>query len=284
VQVIVELSRAFDAQLIALMLSLPRIHAFLATSQLLATSSVPGLPRAAAILALAVMAVPINQDYAATFDRSAVSFIVFFAKEYVIGLLLGYLVGWIFWVVQAAGGLIDNQRGAAIASSIDPLQGEESSPLGNLLSQAFLTYVFTTGGVLLMLGIVYQSYVAWPAAKAVPIISDTFPAAILGIFDNAMRLAFNLAAPILAIMFAAEFSLAMISRFAPQIQVFVLAMPIKSILAIIVLIFYLQSFMPYAESQLATSRGYVAWFYELLKLGETVRQPAPGTGIGNDSR
>ena len=32
-------------------------------------------------------------------------------------------------------------------------------------------------------------------------------------------------------MFLAEFALAMISRFAPQIQVFILAMPIKSALA-----------------------------------------------------
>src|SRR5262249_36951921 len=143
---------------------------------------------------------------------------------YTIGFLAGYLVSLMFWVVQAAGGLIDNQRGAAIASSIDPLQGEESTPLGNLFSQAFLTYVFSAGVFLPILGVLYRSYMLWPSTRAIPILSDAFPAMMLGLFDEAMRLAFVLAVPVVAIMFVAEFALAMISRFSPQIQVFVLAM------------------------------------------------------------
>jgi type III secretion protein T len=39
-------------------------------------------------------------------------------------------------------------------------------------------------------------------------------------------------------MFLAEFALALVSRFAPQLQVFFLAMPIKSGLSILLLIYY----------------------------------------------
>jgi type III secretion protein T len=270
---IVEAFAVYGNYLLALLLTLPRIYAFLSASQLLSAGAVPGLPRTAAILSLAIIAVPINLDYAAAFDRSAHALFLFFAKEYIIGFIAGYLVGWMFWVVQATGGLIDSQRGAAIASAIDPLQGEEASSLGNLFSQAFLTYIFTTGAFLLVLGILYKSYVLWPATRAVPIISDVFPTMMLGLLDNAMRLVFVIAAPILAVMFLAEFSLALISRFSPQVQVFVLAMPIKSILAIFVLIFYVPTFMPFSERQFVTFETYIGRLYQILKFGEKIERP-----------
>jgi len=47
-----------------------------------------------------------------------------------------------------------------------------------------------------------------------------------------------LSAPLIVAMFLAEFALALVSRFAPQLQVFFLAMPIKSALAVLLLIFY----------------------------------------------
>jgi type III secretion protein T len=266
--------RLFDKEGFALLLSLPRLYAFLVTSQLLAPTSVPRLARNVVILSIAVIAVPINLPHVDQFDRSATSFAFVFAKEYAIGFVLGYLVGWVFWAVQSAGALIDNQRGAAIASSIDPLQGHEASPLGILFSQAFLTYVFAAGAVLPIFGVLYQSFVLWPVTNAVPVISDQFPAMALALADHALRFVVILAGPIVAIMFLAEFALAMISRFAPQIQVFILAMPIKSALAIFILIFYFSLLLPYATRQLSSFPNYAMMLYAAFNAGSANPPPA----------
>jgi type III secretion protein T len=265
---------SYGTYIIALLLSLPRVYAFLYISQLLSPAVIPGLPRNAVILVLAFFAVPINQQYAAGFEQSATTLALYFGKEAAIGVLLGYAASWIFWVVQAAGGLIDAQRGAAIAASVDPLRGEQASPLGNLFSRAFLTYMFASGGVLILLGILYKSYVIWPATKFVPIFSDAFPSLVLSLFDNAMRQTFVIAAPILALMFLAEFALAIISRFAPQIQVFILAMPIKSFLAGVVLVFFMPTLMDFAGRQIDISQRFVEKFYEILRTGEKISPPA----------
>lgn len=266
--------RMFDTEVIALLLTLPRIYAFLGTSQLLNPTSVPRPARNAAILSLSIILIPVNVQYVPEFERTVTAFAVHFAKEYAIGFLLGYLVGWLFWTVQAAGGLIDNQRGAAIASSIDPLQGHESSPLGILFSQAFLTYVFVVGAVFPVLGLLYQSYAIWPINRMVPVISNEFPVFMLALADKALRLVVVLAGPIVAVMFLAEFALAMVSRFAPQIQVFILAMPIKSILAIFILIFYFGVLLPNATAQLQGLPGYAARLYDMLRVGDTL-MPMP---------
>lgn len=285
-EVVLGLWKSFNGPLFALLLTLPRIYAFLGASQLIASTAVPAMPRTAVILSLALLLTPINIEFQATFTSSPATFILYFAKEYAVGFLIGSIVGMLFWVVQAAGGLIDNQRGAAIASSIDPLQGEESTPLGNLFSQAFMVYILTTGAFLFALGILFKSYAIWPVSSSIPIISDAFPVALLALFDNAMRLAFVIAAPIVAIMFVAEFSLAIVSRFSPQVQVFVLAMPIKSVLAIIVLIFYFSTLLRYAERQFTLSDGAVGHLYEIMKFGEKIQifKPTSPRNVDQDQR
>jgi type III secretion protein T len=257
----------FDREIVALLLSLPRVYAFMATSGLLAATAVPRPARVAVILALSVIPLGINLRHVDAFDRSVGTYAVYFAKEVALGFVLGYLVGWVFWAVQAAGALIDNQRGSSMASSIDPLQGQETSTLGIAFSQVFLTYAYVAGSVLPVIGLLYRSFALWPATKAMPILSDRFPALMLGVFDQAARFVVITAGPIVAVMFLAEFALAMVSRFAPQIQVFVLAMPIKSGLALFMLIFYFATLLPYAAGQTSAFQAYVATLYALMQVG-----------------
>jgi type III secretion protein T len=262
---ILAIFRAFEGYLLAFLLAMPRAYAFVWASQLLAPTAVPRLARNVAILVITLPIVPLTLPYTGLFVGQVGLFIAYFAKEFALGILLGYLVFWIFWAVQAAGTLIDNQRGAAIASSIDPLQGHEAAPLGLLFSQAFITYFFSVGGFLVLTMLLYRSYPLWPITEMIPITIEDFPELIFAILDSGMRLAFVLAAPIVAIMFLAEFALAMVSRFAPQIQVFILAMPIKSALAIFVLIFYIPIMLDLSLTQARGIDGFYARFYEILR-------------------
>jgi type III secretion protein T len=101
--------------LVALVLTAPRVYAFLDSSQLMNSSTVPGMSRMAAIVSIVMFLSPMNLAYAheATRALGPVAFLI--AKEYAIGVVLGYFVAWILWVVQTAGTFIDNQRGASIA-------------------------------------------------------------------------------------------------------------------------------------------------------------------------
>ncbi|KDB64396.1 bacterial export protein, family 1 domain protein, partial [Bordetella bronchiseptica B18-5 (C3)] len=55
-----------------------------------------------------------------------------------------------------------------------------------------------------------------------------------------------LASPAIVAMFLAELGLALISRFAPQLQVFFLALPVKSALVLLVLVLYMATLFQYA--------------------------------------
>ena len=267
------LFQEFKLILVGFLLALPRCYAFIAASQLLPPTAVPRLARNVAILVIAMPLTPALTPYAPFFIENIPLFMGYFLKEAALGFVMGFFVTWLFWAVQAAGNFIDNQRGAAIASSIDPLQGHESSPLGLLFSQTFITYFFTVGGFLMVTGLLYATYREWPVVQSLPLFLDAFPEMILEVLDHGMRLAFVIAAPVIAIMFFAEFALALVSRFAPQIQVFILAMPIKSALAIGVLVIAAPILMRYALDQYPFMPGYFDRFYEILRVGGGSERP-----------
>lgn len=266
-QAIVLLYEVFKEQFFAFLMVLPRAYAFMVASQLLSPTVMPRIARNVAILVIALPMTPALRADAAMFAADVPTFMMYFAKEVALGFVMGYLIFWMFWAVQAAGTLIDNQRGTAIASSIDPLQGHEASPLGLLFSQAFVTYFFALGGFLVLLGLLYESYALWPVRALLPIRDASFPAMILEILDRGMMLTVLLSAPIVIIMFLAEFALALVSRFAPQVQVFILAMPIKSAIAMLIMLFYLPIMMGHAVGEEAMVRAYFDQFYEILREG-----------------
>ena len=189
-------------------------------------------------------------------------------KESALGFALGFLLALPFWAFEAAGFFIDNQRGASIAATLNPLTGNDSSPLGQLFNQAFIVFVFASGAFGLLLTVVYDSFVLWPALQWQPAPLAADGAALwLGQLDALVRTAIVWSAPVIVAMFLAELGLALVSRFAPQLQVFFLAMPVKSALAMLVLAVYMGTLLGYAGEWTRESwSGAARWLQHALTL------------------
>lgn len=169
-----------------------------------------------------------------------------FIKEILLGLILGVLSGMMFWTIQCAGFFIDNQRGAGMAQDVDPLSGEQSSPTGNFLFQSSVFVFFSTGAFFSFIGIIYASYELWPVWEGIPLSVFSNPAIPLYFASKVGRLALEmmlLSGPIVVACLLTDVSLGLINRFASQLNVYVLAMPIKSGLSSFLLIFYFSLLM-----------------------------------------
>lgn len=186
-------------------------------------------------------------------------------KEVLLGLLLGFVVAIPFWALEACGFLIDNQRGATLASTLNPLLGSQTSPTGAFLAQTLVTLFFTGGAFLGLLGALLGSYVSWPVASFYPYIGDQWNTFFLAQFDYLLSLCVLFAAPLLIAMFLAEFGLALVSRFAPSLNVFILSMPIKSLVCSALLVPYLFLLMTQAESQVFIALSKVRLLGPLLE-------------------
>lgn len=186
-------------------------------------------------------------------------------KEIFIGILIGYLAAIPFWAIESVGLLIDNQRGASIASTFNPLSGSEASPFGILLTQLCVTLFFVSGGMLLFLGSLYGSYVVWPIFSPLPTLHLENLDYIIDQFVFVTKYTVIMAAPIVIAMFLAEFGLGLVSRFAPQLNVFFLAMPVKSAVALAILILYLTLMMSFFNEYLAVGERILEALYQVLQ-------------------
>ena len=171
-------------------------------------------------------------------------------KEVLLGLLIGFVATIPFWAMEATGFIIDNQRGAALASTFNPSLGSQTSPTGLLLTQTLITLFFSGGAFLALVGSLFRSYASWPVSSFFPQLGSQWVAFFYAQFSQMLMLCALFAAPLLIAMFLAEFGLALVSRFAPSLNVFILAMPIKSLVVSLLLVLYLGILMEHAYDAL----------------------------------
>ncbi len=167
-------------------------------------------------------------------------------KEVLLGMVLGWLSNFIFYAAQSVGFLIDTQRGASMASLFDPLSNSQTSPLGDFLLKFVMILALVTGGFLGFMRVFYWSYEKIPVFTAF----DFFQIHGTQFFNDHMGSQLFtkivlLGGPIFFILFLSEFGLGLVTRFAPQLNVFFLSMPIKSELAMFFFILYLSYLMHY---------------------------------------
>lgn len=255
------------ALVVALALTQPRILAIFIVLPLLNSQIVPSLVRFGIAGVLGLMVMPLVQAEIALANFSVGEWIAVILKEAFVGFVIGYIAAIPFWIFEAIGFLVDNQRGASIASTLNPLTGNDSSPLGILFNQAFMVYFLVCGGCTVLLGVVFDSFSYWSVTTWFPHLTTDTAVAMLRQLDYLMRMAVLLAAPILVAMFLAELGLALVSRFVPQLQVFFMAMPIKSALAMLVMMLYAATLFDYAQTPLASIKGILPLLREQFGLG-----------------
>lgn len=235
--------------LAAVFYAMPRMLAMFSIVPMFNRQALPGLLRVGAAFAFAMFIVPSLVEPSLTISMHGTRLLAVVLKEAAIGFFLGFLIALPLWAMDIMGAYIDNQRGASIAATINPLTGHDTSPLGELFSQAALVYLLMTGGMLMVLELVYASYEAWPVYQMLPRFSDQMPTVLLGLMDKLMWLAVLLSAPVIFSMFLAEVGLGIVSRFVPQLQVFFLAMPVKSAIAIFVFSVYVGTLFGYLKEE-----------------------------------
>jgi type III secretion protein T len=223
----------------AYLILLPRFIAAFSFLTFISTGIVQGKTiRNAIIMCMALILLPLTQEQLPSLSFQGIEIIILFIKEIFIGLVIGVVFGFPMFAVQAFGFLIDNQRGATVDTVINPGSESETTVLGNFFDLFFSAFFFTAGLIYLYLNFFYSSFVIWPIQSFLPTINSDFTTHLLKQLDLIFEFAVLLAGPIVLIMFLSEISLAFINKFSPQLNVFIMAMSVKSGVAFFVLTFY----------------------------------------------
>lgn len=248
--------------------TVPRMMSALLISPFFGDQFIQGMARQVVIISLSLMALPVTLQAGITMPETSIwplHLLAVLIKEVAIGMLIGYGTGIVFWIAEGTGFFIDNQRGSSMAEMFDPMSGGSSSLFGVLFTKVLGVLFFLGGGFACFLTIVYDSYQTWPVFSYFPQFQPTFALTCLNIMDNIMGLIVTYSAPIVIAMFIAEFGLGLMNRFSPQLNVFFLAMPVKSGIASLLIIFYLVFLTDFFKAQIMTPARWQVFFHGLFQ-------------------
>lgn len=245
-------------------MSMARMLAAFAVIPFMGGQIIQGLVRNSIILSIVLILYPMVAPTIPADMPSVPLLAVIIIKEIVIGLIIGFLVSIIFWVAESVGFFIDNQRGTTMASAVDPMSGSQTSPLGSIFLQMTAVLFFTSGGFLVLLSGLFESYRIWPIFSFFPHFDKGFALFFLDQADALMGLTVLLAAPVIIAVFVAEFGLGLINRFAPQLNVFFLSMPIKSGIASLLLVLYIPLLLNFFRNQFTGGEMLVQFLRNII--------------------
>lgn len=159
-------------------------------------------------------------------------------KELFVGTIIGFLISMPFIIVQSAGIIIDHQRGGASLMVNDPTIQNQSSPLGTLFNYVMIWIFFAIDGPFLFIEALLTSYEVIPPDQILnpkffqP--DSKFWASQIALLNKVMVTSIRLASPALIIIMMTDFFLGIANRLAPQVQITFLGMPLKSLLALLI--------------------------------------------------
>jgi len=171
----------------------------------------------------------------------ALGFIVAVALEALTGLLLGFAAHMIFWAVEMAGDLIGFQIGLHMAQVFNPLEGHAANPLGRLLSLAALMIFVLLDGHHVVLRALVESFRVVPLAGAS--LAASQPLLVQWVWDF-LVLALRLAAPFMVTILLIDVALGIFARVVPQADLFSIALPLKLLVGLALVLFYIRAFFP----------------------------------------
>ncbi|KWK77775.1 type III secretion system export apparatus subunit SctT [Burkholderia ubonensis] len=175
-------------------------------------------------------------------------------REGAAGLILGVALSVPFWVANAIGELIDNQRGATISDSIDPATGVETSTFAPFVSLFYATAFLEQGGMLTITKAIQSSYATVPLGTLFHVDVLRFGSLLTSLVGSGLALA----APVLIVMFLSDVLLGLFSRFCPQVNAFSLSLTIKSVVAFAVFHLYFIFAAPHELTSLFRQHSFAS--------------------------
>jgi len=238
------------AQLTVFLLILGRIVGIFIQAPLLNSRSIPFLIKTTLAVWLAIIfwfTVPINPALPVTTGGLVTAFIL----EVLVGFLIGFLANVIFVAVQAAGEIMDLQMGLSVATALDPVFGSTISVIGKLTFSLSLVIFVSLNGHHLLFAALHQSFTTVPAGTTANIFNPAIQVQLMELGVNLWRTAIILAAPAVLLIFLSDFCFGIVSRVAPQVNVFMMGFQVKPSLGLVAILISIPFIIKYISNILA---------------------------------
>ena len=211
---------------------LVRLSSLFISFPFLSTPFIPPNVKVLFIIALTFFLLPYVNGNVDIFHMNLLEIFTIVLKEALTGFFLSLIAMIFYGAVIYAAELISYMMGLTVVNMFDPTFGMVSV-LGRFFILLFYAIFFSTGAYKIFIEALFESF------KVIPIGNFSLSEPLYKLFTKEgsilFFLAFKMAFPFLIALFIANLTLALINRLIPQINVFIVGLPLQLFLGILLL-------------------------------------------------
>ncbi len=226
-------------------LILIRVSSLLMASPIFGRKALPNIVKIAFCVVVTYAVFAADPSAATVAYNGVIEYGLMCVKELLFGLVLGYVTTLFFSVVQTAGQLMDMQMGFGMVNVFDVNSNISVPVSGNLLNVILLVAFFGVNGHLHLIRMLVATFSHIPVGQVAlnPLIGLT----AVEVFALAFVLAVNVSLPLIAAGLLGEVVLGFIVRAIPQMNIFVVGIPLKIVLGLMMLLIVLPVFVSFSD-------------------------------------
>lgn len=211
-----------------------RFFGFVLIAPIFSRKDIPFLIKTCLVLLLTVAFIGILPHKAPPVNSSLFVSIVL---NFIFGSLIGFIANCIFSTITAAGDMISMQMGLSAAAMFDANTKSQSSPVGRFFTLLSTVIFINIGGLFWLFNAFQRGFEIFPLYNTGFVVEEILSLDYLtSLTGNVLFMGFQIASPVIIMTLCMDLILGIISKTAPQINVFQLSFLFKPIVGSAVLL------------------------------------------------
>lgn len=251
--------------IILLLLCLVRISGIFLMTPVFGGKTIPMKVKVGFSVILSVIVFPLVNISEDIYIHSFINLVYYLVNEILIGLLFGFISMLILNAIYIAGVIVDRNIGFSIVSVMSPQDEGEMPITANLYYlMAMLVFLATDCHHLMIKAMIYSFKVIPLGTLGINLLEVN---QVIDILRESFVNGFKISAPIMITIFVSNVLLGILSRAMPQMNIFMVGMPLKIIMGLITLYLLLPLYINVFENMFLKTFDYFREFLSLAVKG-----------------
>ena len=219
-----------------------RIAGLLMTAPVIGTRTVPVRVRMAMAVLITIIIFPVLLEVP-SIDPFSAEGILITMQQVMIGVSMGLCMRVVFVALELAGQAIGQLMGLMMASMVDPANGNQVPIIGQFYLLLATLLFLAVDGHLIMIAVLAESFTGFPISTSG--VSRNMAWDVVLWTGTILKTAVVIALPAMVSLLIVNLAFGVMTRSAPQLNIFAVGFPIMIILGILIIFFNLSSFVPH---------------------------------------
>lgn len=224
------------------LLILVRLLGFMLILPVFAGSNIPVVSKIGVAFFIAVIVILSGSVGRVYYEPSIFGYCILIAKEFIVGFVSAFSVYMVFSTFYFVGQLVDYQIGFSMVSVFDPISQIQVPITGNLFYLIITFFFVQFGGLNAVLYTIAKSFEIVPLGMGNVLGNPSLMRYGLDLMSSFFAFGVKIALPIVGTILVVDIALGLLTKAVPQMNVFVVGIPIKLFIGMIVLYLVIPAF------------------------------------------